>query len=63
MRPPWRSCRWHFRDEGIGLFKSINEAEGHIRASFVRVMLDRKVDILPRFGTRYDQFGNHAPAR
>lgn len=52
MRPPWGSCRWHFPDEAIGLFKSINEAEGHIRASFVSVLPERKVDILPRFGAR-----------
>src|SRR3546814_12374097 len=63
MRPPRRPCRLHFPDEGIGLFKCINEAESHIRVGFVRVIIDRKVDILLRFGARYDRFCSHDPAR
>ena len=45
MSPPRGSCRRHFPDEGIGLFKCIDEPDSHIRASFVRVVLDREVDI------------------
>src|SRR3546814_5102991 len=63
MRPPRRPCRQHFPDEAIGLFKCINEAESHICTGFVCVILDRKGDILPRFGARYDRFCSHDPAR
>ena len=52
MGPPWRPRRWCLSDEGIGLFKRIDEAESHIRAGFIRVMLDRNVDILSRFSAR-----------
>ena len=49
--------------KAIGLFKGVDEAEGHIRAAFVRIIVDGKLDIRPRSGARYDRFCGHAPVR
>src|SRR5690242_21094841 len=63
MRPAWRSRHRHSPNEGISFFKRINEADSHIHIGFARIILDCKVDVLPRFGARYDRLFSHDPVR